>query len=148
MTYPNHVLRRAEFLLNEARNGFSKRDIAITMTLRSLSNYLTVGEDGGSRKVKELNSRMSENAKDLKAKLSSDDWHDATTNEHQLELKSVWSEILESTNQMTAEKICDLLKQYPYITVTNEENKALRRVKDAKSPEERYAKAGIVVLAA
>jgi hypothetical protein len=150
MDYEDYILRRAEFVLNEARNNFLKRDIAITMTLRAVSNYLTVRKDGQSRNVKMANTKISLGADELKKILTKEygawnreaqhAWHKGTTNEHQMPLKWIWEILKKNARDMSASDLCDLLKKYPYVTVTNEENFRLnsKQAKSAKTPEDRY----------
>jgi hypothetical protein len=147
--YDDFLIRRAEFVLKEALMGVRIRDQAITMTLRVLSNHFTVGKDGCSASVKKLNPWQSEKAQHLKKILPHKEFHNSTLNEHQMPLQWVWEEILLSLslgNFMSAHQLCDLIKKYPYVTITKNEDDALRKnSKKAKGPEERYALAGIRV---
>jgi hypothetical protein len=137
------IYRRADFLITEARSGVKKPDEAVTKVLRSLSNYLTVGSDGSSDKVKKLNPNMSQAAKELRDRLSPVEWHKQTTNEHQLELKIVWKYIVHNALTLTPKDLCAYMRRYPYVTITKDENDVLRKVKDFTSPEDRYFKASI-----
>jgi hypothetical protein len=140
------IYRRVDFLIKEALAGVKKPDEAISKTLRCLSNYLTVGTDGQPFRVKKLNPNMSQAAKELRDRLSLDEWHNKTTNEHQLELKVVWRYIVENASTLKPEDLCTYMRRYPYVTITDEENDVLRRVKDYTTPEERYEMAKITTL--
>ena len=148
MTYGNLVLRRAQFILDEACSKDAVRDLAVVMTMRAISNYLTVGRDGSSWVVKKQNQFMSKAAHELKSKLTANEWHKATTNEHQWELLKVWQTICERADSLSATDVCDLMREYPFVTITNLENTRLREpdVRAASTPEERYSRAGIEVI--
>ena len=148
MNYDNIVLRRAQFILDEARSNDAVRDLAVVMTMRALSNYLTVGRDGSSWIVKKQNQFMSKEAHRLRAERTANEWHKATTNEHQWELLKVWQTICERAETLSAADVCDLMKKYPFVTITNEENIRLRDpiVKAATTPEERYSRAQIEII--
>jgi hypothetical protein len=73
-----YILRRADFVLREAKLKDARRDQAITYALRVISNYVTIGGDGGSSKIKLLNPRISKSAhKELERLLSKNTPNDA-----------------------------------------------------------------------
>ena len=148
MKYQDFVMRRAEFLLSEAKNGFTKRDIAITFVLRALSNYLTVGVSGNSNDVKRLNVWISKAALERRSQVPYAQWHKETVNEHQQPLKEIWKEICANCDSMTVQDVCDLIARHPFVTVLRDEDARLRSssVRSATSPEERYQLAGIEVV--
>lgn len=149
MKYDDFLLRRADFVLNEARSGFHKRDLAITYVLRTISNHLTVGASKGSFGVKKLNRRISKAALAKRRELNSEaEWHKQTLNEHQFPLAMVWQHVCENCASMTPADLCDLIAKYPFVTVLREEDAKLRHkeVKGAKTPEERYRLAGIEIV--
>ena len=142
--------RRILFLLNEANSDNSEKDQSIIAIIRSISNYETVGHDGDSKNVKLKNKWMSSAAYDLAIKLKKFDlWHKETTNEHEFELKYVWTAILEEKkiNELNFNFIYSLFKNKPFITVTNDENTRLRKIRHevGAANSERYKIANILV---
>ena len=140
------VLRRVEFLIQEAQSKNPHYDQSVQMIMRLISNYTTVGVNSGSKGVKKLNKNMSEKAWDLKSKLNSDDFHDATTNEHHFPLKDLWDWMIENKEGLSSDQVLDKFYQYPFVTVTREENSALNKLKKLKlSPEDRYNRCSIKI---
>jgi hypothetical protein len=137
--------RRAKFLVQEAQSPDPMNDLAIGMTLRCLSNYVTVQADGGSKKVKKLNPWMSKAAYEKAVELGQfNSWHDVTTNEHQEPLKEVWTWMLGIHDELTGEMVISRLAAFPFVTVTRDEDAVLRGIRNV-SPVERYALANIEV---
>jgi hypothetical protein len=135
------ILRRIDFLLNEARCGMIKKDQTITYAMRVISNYCTIGKDAQSAQIRGLNRKMSQQAYALIKKSSSfEEWAKATTNEHQDPLEDVWQWILAEHKNLSPKTIFERFEKYPMVTITHEENKDWP--KDYKDPVERYEKAG------
>jgi hypothetical protein len=138
------LYRRAAFLLNEARHQ-AKRDQVITFTMRVLSNYATVGKDGGSSKMKDENVRLSSGAYDLMGNVSSiGDWHKLTINEHPRPLKDIWSWILSEADEISPFDVWNCFVDHPMITLTKTEDSLLSKsgLRATASPD-RYSSLGI-----
>lgn len=146
--YSPILLRRADFILEEARSPDGVRDQAISMAMRVISNHVTVGRDGSSYSVKKSNKLMSNEAKLLRQRIPLKEWHKGTTNEHPDELKLVWESIRENAEKWTALDVCNRLSKYPFVTITNEENKKLRKIPRGSyaDPFERYKQADIEIV--
>ncbi|WP_372574975.1 hypothetical protein [Ruegeria jejuensis] len=138
------LYRRAAFLLNEAQHK-ARRDQVITFTMRVLSNYATVGKDGGSSKMKDENVRLSSGAYDLMGKVSSiGDWHKLTVNEHPRPLKDIWSWILAEADEISPFDVWNCFVDHPMITLTKTEDSLLSKsgLRATAAPD-RYSSLGI-----
>jgi hypothetical protein len=148
--YDDVIERRLEFLLSEAKSPNPTSDRSVVYTMRILSNYFTIGKtDVDSYRAKLLNRRMSRRAQELLVTL--DDailWNEATKNEHPEPLNQTWNWILDQKEKLTTRAIAQRIALYPMITVTNEEDKTLRKNghQSSGSPDERYAAAGIEIV--
>ena len=141
------IERRIEFLINEVNSFDAHYDQSITMLMRIISNYTTVGFNSGSRGVKKKNKNISKKALELKDRYSEEEFHNLTINEHQLPLKDIWDWMIENKNTITVKKVLDKFFEYPFITVTKEENLSLNKIKKKMlSPEERYQICGIEIV--
>jgi len=141
------IERRIEFLINEVNSFNPHYDQSITMLMRIISNHTTVGSNSGSRGVKKKNKNISKKALELKDRCSDEEFHNLTINEHQLPLKDLWDWMIENKNTITVKKILDKFFEYPFITVTKEENSSLNKIKKKNlSPEERYQNCGIEIV--
>lgn len=142
------IKRRLEFVVAEISSATPKYDQAITFTLRSLSNYASVGFDGNSFQIKRQNDRISDAAKDLRVQLNDDRlWASNTINEHPLPLKDLWKKWSGDVKNLTIHKIWADLVDHPMITVTKAEDSKLReKAKHGyKDWRERYANANILI---
>jgi hypothetical protein len=146
-----YVRRRLQFLLDEVKSSDWRRDNASVFCQRALSNYLTAGRDGDSATVKRANRWMSKDAFELATAVDSfKDWHNGTRNEHEDDLRTVWTWMTKNADTLTVEQLEERLRR-PFVTVTLEEDSALRKLKKGSWDEEehghaaRYRMAGILV---
>jgi hypothetical protein len=139
------VRRRIKFVIDEARHGMRTKDQAIGVALRVASNYYCIGRHALSYGVK-----MSCKCVSREALVGRDgdkkSWHNNTTNEHWQPIQKIWEYIVENRETVTPDNVIELLKKYPIVIVTNDENRRLRSIKDWESPEERYERAGIEIM--
>lgn len=143
----NVIERRIEFLLTEVNSKNPNYDKSISMLMRLVSNFATIGEDGDSKKVKSKNRNISEEAKKIRDAKTSDEFHDLTINEHQLPLKDLWEWCIKEKEKLNTSDIWNKFCDYPFITITKEEDLKLNKIKKEKlTPELRYKKAGIVII--
>lgn len=141
------IQRRIEFLLNEVKSPNPQYDKSISMVMRLISNYTTVGIDLDSKGVKRINKNTTKKSEELRSKLHFDEFHKLTTNEHHFPLKDLWNWMIENQKELTVQKVLDKFHEYPFITVTNEENSLLNKLKKQKlSPEDRYRLSNIEII--
>jgi hypothetical protein len=94
--------------------------------------------------VKRMNLWMSRAAYDAVAKCTSyKQWHDLTTNEHEIELVDAWRKLCEVRGRMSIGAAFELYSS-PFVTILRSENAELRRVPKS-SRLDRYTRAGILV---
>jgi len=142
------IARRLEFIVTELKCEDPKYDQSVSLVLRALSNYASVGFDGQSFAIKVNNPRMSCAALELRRLLSDDrEWAANTINEHPYPLRSLWGSWLSNGQAVTSTKIWGDLVSFPMITITKEEDAKLRGLDKSISgdPEARYKAAGIVL---
>ncbi len=137
----NFVLRRAQWVIEEARSKGGYYDQAIARLLRVLSNFATFGEDISSEGVKRRNLRMTEAAyADLVSDLDFKRWHKVTTNEHQKELSYLFAEMQDDfgTNRKTwtPDDLMTDLNRWPMTTMLKKPEANCLPKKS--SPEHRY----------
>lgn len=121
-------MRRAEFLLLEARSLSPEYDHAVVYALRVISNWISVGGNFSSRDIRWRNKRVSKKAWDLYHASSTDsEWLAGTINEHPEPLSAVWAWICENCAELRPEQIIDRLAENPIVTVTKEEDRAIGR---------------------
>jgi hypothetical protein len=143
----NVIKRRIQFLITEVNSKNPTYDKSISMLMRLVSNFATIGEDGDSKKVKIKNRNISVNAKKLRDAKSLDEFHDLTINEHQLPLKDLWDWCIKEKKTLNTRDVWNKFCDYPFITITKEENLRLNKIKREKlTPELRYQKAGITIV--
>ncbi len=142
------ILRRADFLLNEARSPKPLRDQTVTYAMRVISNYCSIGKDAGSSQIKRANQRISRSAFDLKRTLPFNEWARNTINEHQEPLKLIWNWILTKKDELNSDKVLDRFKEFPMIIITRKENDRLNELglREKGDPEQRYREANIEIL--
>lgn len=147
MSTPDYILRRADFILTEARLPDGRYDQATKYAMRVISNWAAVGADVGSRTVKERNLRMSVAARELRAKMPMQTWCAETINEHPEPMKMVWDWARAQAAELSADSLVQRIAAHPMVTVTKEEDARLRKLKFTSSgdPLERYRKAGIEI---
>lgn len=135
------ALRRAEFLLSEARSRSPVRDQTVTFALRVISNWATIGKDASSSAIKWLNPRVSKKAMQLYHEVSDREWERLTINEHQEPISHVWKWILDNNEFITARDILDRAKQWPMVTITKDEDYRITKAGHRSSgrPEDRHA---------
>lgn len=140
-----YIRNRIKFIISEA--AYSHRKMSdVTMVMRLISNYYTVGLlDASSGRVKALNRNMSSRAIEfMKSCDSFEEFHKGTINEHEYPLVCTWNWIVEY--KPSVDEIIEHFSQHKFVTVTKDEDNMLRSLKLTKSnPENRYTLADIVV---
>ena len=141
------IKRRLWFLLECSLNE-SKRDQAVTFTMRVLSNYASVGRDAGSRKIKTLNPRMSARAQKLLYGKGLNYFCENTVNEHPQPLNEMWLWLTNSANSLTPVEVWENFKKHKMVTITKAEDKLLSTMGMRSWGEgaERYVAAGITIV--
>jgi hypothetical protein len=126
---PAWVIRRAQFVCNEACFPDQEHDQTVKYALRVISNFATVGKDATSSQVKELNPRVSKQAFSRLKELLSDDidadflkWCSETINEHPEPLGQIWGWISNSEVKIPPEELIERLASYKMITILRTEN--------------------------
>lgn len=120
------ALRRAKFLLEEARSGTEVYDAAVRYALRVISNWATVAEDLSSEAIKFRNRRISRKALDLYLASETDaDWHKQTTNEHPEPIRQVWDWIVKEAQTLQPREILKRFQEWPMVTVTCDEDREI-----------------------
>lgn len=146
---PSLVRRRLSYVFTELCSVDSKYDQAMSLLLRVLSNFSSVGVDGGSYTIKCINHRISTEALILRNQLQDDKtWAAETINEHPMPLKELWKSWRAFGDQLTEKKIWDDLVLHPMVTITKAEDARLRKVErnvETYHPSKRYEQAGIVI---
>lgn len=138
------VLRRINWLIEEATSPNPQYDLSIRFTMRAISNYFSIGKmDIDSKNIKKINKRISRKALITIPSLNFDDWHKNTTNEHPLPLKIIWDQIC-NQEKCNEHFIISQFKNNPIVTITNYENLMLKQ-NDA-DPHVRYKNAKIEIL--
>ncbi|CAN1499561.1 hypothetical protein MCEMAEM4_00461 [Burkholderiaceae bacterium] len=143
------INRRLEFIVNEIKSPDPKYDQSIIFTLRALSNFTTFGKDAGSFKAKILNKNISVKAANLRLILNDDKaWAAQTINEHPVPLRFMWGEWIKNASITNADTVWSDLSKHTMITVTKEEDAALRFLakKTKEIGMERYRLAEIELL--
>ena len=140
------IKRRLCFLLECSLNE-SKRDQAVTFTMRVLSNYASVGRDAGSRKIKTLNPRMSVRAQKLLSTKGLNYFCENTVNEHPQPLNEMWLWLINSAKPLTPMEVWENFKKHKMVTITKAEDKLLSTMGMRSRGEgaERYVAAGIII---
>lgn len=139
--------RRVQFLIDECKSEDPLYDQSVTFTMRTISNYTTLGRDCSSKVGKRINTRMSQSAYDLRLTTEFDDFHRRTINEHQYPLKDMWDWMIQNRDHLTIETVLTIFTKYPFVTVTKEEDRSLRRLRgQSLTPEERYKEVGIEIV--
>lgn len=134
-----YVLRRAEFLLNEARCRDSKYDQTVRYALRVISNNLCCGADGSSSFVKWNIKYISKIAYELYLNSTDEEWHKNTTNEHQKPISQIWQWIKENAHTISPQDIIKEMRKYPMVVLHNDENSKLNKsYRSEGSPDVRY----------
>ena len=115
--------------------------------MRLVSNFATFGQDTSSSGAKKINKNISVEAKKIMEHLDFETFHNLTTNEHQLPLKDLWDWCIKEKEKLNTRDIWNKFCDYPFITITKEENLRLNKIKKEKlTPELRYQKAGITIV--
>ncbi|MEZ5781800.1 MAG: hypothetical protein R3D70_09245 [Rhizobiaceae bacterium] len=144
------VERRSRFLIDEIRSGFPRYDHAVRFTLRSLSNYIHVGDDLGSHGIARGLRFRSRSAHDALLRLIADgagksrSWGSVLRNEHPDPLKAIWDRLQAlPPDELSSDEVVRQLQAWPMVLVTIDEHKAL----DKKLPPfDRYREARVEVL--
>lgn len=143
---PDYIKRRVAFLLAEARHN-SPRDQIITFTMRVLSNYASVGFDGGSDTIKKNNKVLSLAAiQSLRSSKTFREWTKNTINEHPTPLKFTWSWLVAEAHTLTESDVWNHFVSHPMVTVLKEEDDKLNKngYRSVNDPN-RYEKVGIQI---
>lgn len=141
------VRRRLEFIRLEAIHK-ERRDQALTMVMRVVSNYATLNKDVSSSKALRLNKNISEAAfNELVKSKTLNDWVKKVTNEHQMPLKETWVRFTKNS-KLTIDYIWQHFEKYPMTTILKTENERLDALgyRDKGMPKERYKAAKIKLL--
>jgi hypothetical protein len=139
------VLRRADFLINEACSNDPARDQTVTFAMRVISNYVSTGRDLSSAGIKKASARMSRRALEQKGVTTEAEWLRNTINEHQEPLKQIWKWILDHKATLSAEDVVARFAKWPMVTVTKDEDIELRKHAHLP-PAARYKAAKIEVM--
>ena len=115
------IERRINFLLDCAKQE-RKRDQAITFVMRVISNYATIGKDGGSSEIKKYNRRVSKSSLDLFSKAEFRYFSQMTINEHPKPLKSTWEWLTTNSECLNKEDVWEEFKNFSMITITKKED--------------------------
>jgi hypothetical protein len=144
----DHIKRRVAFLRNEAFLK-SPRDQIVTYCMRVVSNYATIGRDGGSTLIKRLNRNLSKKALLLlKSTNSINEWAGFCINEHKIPLQKTWSWLSETAVDLTDETIWNHFRDNPMVTILKTEDSTLSNIglRSSVTDLDRYSLAGIEVV--
>lgn len=142
------LARRIRFLLDEAAAG-SVRDQTITFAMRTLSNYATIGADGGSQKIKSQNKRISKASLELLRESNSlNNWYKSTINEHPIPLRETWLWLLAQYDRLNVSDVWLHFRRHRMVTITIGEDGHLTKLglRSACKNQQRYKAAGIEVI--
>ena len=141
-----YIRRRIEFVLDEVIHS-DKKDQVIDVALRQVSNYITVGMLGDSRKMRESNKLISEQAFNILKTRDSKLWGKTTTNEHPQPIKQTWDWLVDNAGSVSVEEAFKELHKTRMVTVTKKEDAKLtqRGLRSKGSIECRYNQTGISV---
>ena len=136
------ALRRAKFVIEEARCDQPVYDQTVTAALRVISNWATVGRNGSSAAIKWLNPRLSEAAWELYHSVTDAEWQQGTINEHPEPISQVWLWILREKESIDPQAVLHRMQQWPMITVTRQEDAAISQSGNRAQgdPEARHAR--------
>ncbi len=140
------LIRRAQFILQETQIKDGAHDQVIGNAIYVISDFATIGERGGSRRIKQINRRMSEEAyRLLQGSPNLKSWIDQIENEHPWPKMAMWKEIQKHGNFKGPKWVLKLISQVPSVSVTKREARALGKKpwKSEGSPKERYQVNGI-----
>ena len=141
------VERRIKFLIELAVRE-EKRDQVATMLMRVLSNYATVGRDGSSAQIKNLNKLVSTEAKNILLQNDLKHYRSLTINEHPKPLKETWLWLQTNARSITTNDVWNEFKSNPMVTISKSENSKLRAIgmSDNGNIITRYAPIGIDII--
>lgn len=116
-------------------------DQTVRYALRVISNCMCVERDCDSSSIKWENKRLSQKAWDLYSSVSDKEWLKGTVNEHPEPLVEVWRWILQEYASLNAEDILNRIKANPMVTITRDEDAALRAAGHGSKgqPADRYS---------
>ena len=144
------VRRRLGFVFAELSSSDSKYDQSMSILLRVLSNFATIGADGSSYRIKCKNTRISIKADKLRDNLKDPKkWAAQTVNEHPMPLNNLWNVWKSKGGQLTEKEIWDDLIKHPMVTITKEEDAVLRGLGkqfEVNNIGDRYRLAGIELI--
>lgn len=116
--------------------------------MRVLSNYASVGFDGGSTLIKKKNQKISQGAleKMLSAK-SIEEWASQCINEHPTPLKETWDWLKMNAEEINDEAVWAHLVENSMVTISKEEDALLSKLglRSNGAGSGRYKKAKIKV---
>ena len=128
-----YIMRRAKFILDEARLDDRKKDQTIIYAMRVISNYGVTGKDTSSSGLKMQNRRMTVGAYERLKELAQNNsfgvakkvWCSGTISEHPLPYKLYWLQVCERAQNITAQDIINEIFGVPVETVLKTEDQAL-----------------------
>ena len=141
------ILRRINFLIDTAKNE-TKRDQVITFAMRVLSNHATIGKDASSSTVKQLNRKVSKEAKNILINQGLEEFTKLTINEHSKPLKETWEWLMKNAANLTAEDVWEEFCNHPMTTITKTEDNNIKRkgLNSSGNFQERYTDLGISIV--
>ena len=119
------IERRILFLIDAAKFE-EKRDQVVTYAMRVLSNHAAIGKDGGSREIKQLNRRVSAEARKLLMSVDIDTYCKETINEHPKPLKETWDWLRKNAHSLSKEEVWAEFQNNPMVTITKKEDEGIR----------------------
>lgn len=137
------IHRRISFLLEEASSSNPVYDQSISMIMRVISNFYSVGTNSSnSSTIKKLSRWISKEALEIR-----DDpkWDTLVELDHQEPLKDVWNWIVTNHDKLNVEQVANRIKDWPMVVITKSEHSKIRNTKYS-SPDERYENAEIEVI--
>ena len=140
------ILRRINFLIDAAKNEI-KQAQDISLVMRVISNYATIGKDAGSASVKKLNKRVSKKAKDILINQGLEKFTKLTINEHSKPISETWKWLRENATNLSAEDVWKEFCNHPMTTITKDEDRKIRSMglKSSGGIQERYVDLDILV---
>lgn len=145
-TLSQSLIRRVEFLIEESKH-LDKRDQAVIMTMRVVSNILSIGKDASSEGIKKVNKRISVSALKILEKRDFEKFHKSTINEHPEPLRVTWEWLKQQNNErpVAVQEVIQRFLQNPMVAVTHEEDRKLSvgEIASLSPANQRYKQAGI-----
>jgi len=144
------LIRRIQWLIQEAKADDKDCDLAVTYIMRTLSNYFTVGKGSASSSYVKLHNRiMSRKALELLQDCDKEFWNKETINDHPEPLKEVWKWLM-SDQQLSVQRVAERFYRHPLVTITKDEDRLLSQIglRARGLAIHRYENAGIEIVMA